>query len=82
MHDAEKLISLFLSLAVAGAGGLAAGALLMEGFEHHERREEDQAYDQGLNQGYDEGQSGFRGVRTNLMTRDRSRLRQWSTRVR
>jgi hypothetical protein len=28
-----------------------AGALLTEGFEHHERREEEQAYDQG--------QSGF-----------------------
>jgi hypothetical protein len=48
------LIAPFIFLAVAGGGGLLAGALLMEGFEHHERREEEQAYDQG----YDQGQSG------------------------
>jgi hypothetical protein len=42
-------------LAVAGGGGLLAGALLTEGFEHHENREEERSYDQG----YDQGQLSF-----------------------
>jgi hypothetical protein len=49
----------FPFLAVAGGAGILGGALLMEGFEHHERREEERAYDQGLDQGYDQGQLSF-----------------------
>jgi hypothetical protein len=48
-------MSLFLFPAVAGGAGLLGGALLTEAFEHHEHREEEQAYDQG----YDQGQLGF-----------------------
>jgi len=40
---------------LAGGAGLLGGALLMEGFEHHERREEDRAYEEGREQGYDQG---------------------------
>ena len=36
------LISPLLFLAVAGAAGLSGGAQLAEGFEHQERREDDQ----------------------------------------
>ncbi len=46
----RHLTDLTVSFSVAGGGGLLAGALLTEGFEHHEQREhreEEEAYDQG-----------------------------------
>jgi hypothetical protein len=46
---------------LAGGGGLLAGAVLTEGFEHEHReeREEEQGYDQGFIDGQDDG--GFGG---------------------
>ncbi|KAI0253038.1 hypothetical protein BJV78DRAFT_235555 [Lactifluus subvellereus] len=49
------------SLALAGGAGLLGGALLAEGFEHHERheeREEQEAYDQGYLDGQDNDYGG------------------------
>jgi hypothetical protein len=37
----------FSFLAIAGGGGLVAGALIGEAFENHEDREREEAYDQG-----------------------------------
>ena len=34
-------------LVAAGGGGLLAGALIGDAFEHHEDREREEAYDQG-----------------------------------
>ncbi|KAI6035647.1 hypothetical protein F5J12DRAFT_794938 [Pisolithus orientalis] len=40
---------------LAGAAGLAGGALLTDAFEHHEEREREEAYDDGYDRGYDQG---------------------------
>ncbi|KAI6151622.1 hypothetical protein BKA82DRAFT_4101422, partial [Pisolithus tinctorius] len=40
---------------MAGAAGLAGGALITDVFEHHEEREREEAYDDGYDRGYGQG---------------------------